>query len=175
MYEASLSYSPTQTYMPTQYKEKENTLPQQHKGIVDSGATQLYIVPTAPHGPLDTSAATIKVGTANVQVETSAAKATLPIPQLAADFPTMGYIMPSFTNKIIGVGTICDANCTSVFKKKDVTVLLTEGKPNLRGWREKKLPRLRRLDLKPTDLSINNYKTTNQKFPRRTVLKTCQE
>ena len=49
-------------------------------GIVDSGAAHLYIAPTAPHGPPDTSAATIKVGTANGKVEKSAAKATLPIP-----------------------------------------------------------------------------------------------
>ena len=70
MYEASLSCSPTQMYMPTLYEENENSLPQQHTGIVDSGATHLYIVPNAPHGPLDTSADTIKVGTANGQVVT---------------------------------------------------------------------------------------------------------
>ena len=90
---------------------------------MDSGATQLYISPTTPHGPLDTSAATVKVGTANEQVATSAAKVILPILQLAADFHTTGYIVPYFTNTLIGVGRICDANCTIVFKKKDVTVL----------------------------------------------------
>ena len=163
MYEASLSFSPTQTYIPSQYEEKEHILPQQHTGIVDSGATQLYIAPTAPHGPLDTSAATIKLITANGQVETSAAKATLTIPQLSADFPTTGYTMPSFTNTLIGVGPIYDANYTVVLKKKDVTVLYPEGNPILLGWREKKLPRLWRLALKPTDWSIKNYTTTNQK------------
>ena len=71
-------------------KKKKHILPQQHTGIVDSGATYLYIAPTASHGPPDTSAATIKVGKANGKVETSAAKATLPIPTLAADFPTTG-------------------------------------------------------------------------------------
>ena len=109
--------------MHPQNDNQEHILPQQKTGIVDSGATHLYISPTAPHGPPDTSSATIKVGTANVQVGTSAAKAALSIPQLAADFPTTGYIMPSFTNTLIGVGPICDANCTVVFKKKDVTVL----------------------------------------------------
>ena len=90
---------------------------------MDSGATHLYIAPTAPHGPPDTSAATIKVGTANGKVETLAEKATLPIPQLAADFHTRGYIMPYFTNTLIDVGPICDANYTVVFKKKYLTVL----------------------------------------------------
>ena len=121
--------------MPTQNEQQEHILPQQHTGIVDSGATHLYIPPNAPHVPPDTSAATIKVGTYNGQVETSAAKDTLPITKLAADFPTTGYTITSFTNTLIGVGPICDANCTVVFKKKDVTVLSPEGKTILTGWR----------------------------------------
>ena len=137
MYEASLSCSPTLTYMPTQNEKQKHILPNQHTGIVDSGATYLYISPTVSHWPPDISASKIKVGTANGQVETSAAKATLPIPQLAEDFPTTGYIMPSFTNTLIGVGPIYYANCTVIFKKKYVTVLSPEGKKVLTGWREK--------------------------------------
>ena len=117
MYEDSLSCSPTHMYIPEISEENENSLPQQHTGIVGSGATHLYIAQNAPHGPLDTSATTIKVGTANGQVETAAAEATLPIPKLASHFPTTGYTMPDFTNTLIGVGPICDANCTVVFKK----------------------------------------------------------
>ena len=132
---------------------------------MDSSATHLYIAPTAPHRPPDTSAATIKVGTDNGQVETSAEKAALPIPQLAADFPTTGYIIQSFTNTLIGVGPICDANCTVIFKKKDVTLLSPEGKPIIRGLREKKLPRLWRFDLKPNNKNIKDYTTTNYKSP----------
>ena len=136
MYESSLRCSPTQTYVPQISEENVNSLPLQHTVIVDSGATHFYIAPNAPHGPLDTSDATIKVGTYNGQVATSAAKATLSIPQLTADFPTMGYIMPDFTNTFIGVGPISDANCTLVFKDKAVTILSPEGKPILQGWRK---------------------------------------
>ena len=39
----------------------------------------------------------IRVGTANGKVAISIATATLPIPQLNSDFPTKGYIMPTFT------------------------------------------------------------------------------
>ena len=117
MYEASLSCIPTLTYMPTPDEQQEHILPQQHTGIVDSGATHLYINPSAPHGPPDKSAEKISVDTANGQVEKLSAKATLTIPQLAADLPTTGYIMPSFTNTLIGVGPICDADCTVIFKK----------------------------------------------------------
>ena len=131
MYEASLSCSPTRnTYIS---EENQNNLLPEHTGIVDSGATHLYIEPNSPHVPLDTSATGIGVGTANGQVATSAAKDTLPIPQLAADFPTTGYIMPTFTNTLIGIGPIYDANCTVVFKIQDVTVISPEGKPILQG------------------------------------------
>ena len=97
---------------------------------------------------------------------TSVATATLPIPQLAADFPTTGYIMPTFTNTLIGVGPICDANCTVVFKKQDVTIISPEGKPIIQGWREKKLPRLWSFTLKPNDRGIQKYTSTNQKMPK---------
>ena len=50
--------------------------------------------------------------------------------------------MPTFTNTLIGVAPICDANCIVVFRKEDVTVLSPQGKPILQGWREDKLPRL---------------------------------
>ena len=82
MHEASLSCSPTLTYIPNPDEQQEHILPRQHTGILDSGATHLYIAPSVPHGQPDTSPATISVGTANGQVEKSSAKATLPIPQL---------------------------------------------------------------------------------------------
>ena len=163
MCEASLSCSPTCNMYISE--ENENILLPEHTGIVDSGATHLYIAPNAPHGPLDTSATRIIVGTSNGQVATSAAKSTLPIPQLSADFPTTGYIMPTFTNTLIIIGPICDANCTVVFKKQDVTIISPEGKPILQGWIEKKLPRLWRFALKPNDRGEQKYTTTNQKRP----------
>ena len=151
--------------MSTKNKKQEHILPQQHTGILDSGATHLYIAPTASNVPPDTSVATIKVCTANGKFETLAAKAILPISQLASYFPSTGYIMPYFTNTIIGVGPICDANCTVVFKKKDIILLSTEVKTIITGWRENKLPRLWRFDLKPNDNIIADYTKTNQTTP----------
>ena len=85
---------------------------------MDSGATHIYIAPNAPYEKMDTTGKHIRVGTANGQVENSIAMATLPIPQVKSDFPTKGYTMPTFTNTLIGVGPICDADCTVVFKNK---------------------------------------------------------
>ena len=98
---------------------------------------------------MDATEKYIRVGTANRQVANSTAMATLPIPQVKADFPTKGYIMPKFKNTIIGVGPICDADCTVVFKKEDVTLLSPKGEPIIQGWREDKLPHLWRFTLSP--------------------------
>ena len=133
MYEASLICSPTRkTYVS---EGNENSLPTEQTGIVDSGATHLYISTNSPYGQLDTTTKKIRVGTANGKVAISIAKVTLPIPQLDENFHTTGYIMPTFTNTLICVGTICDANCTVVFRKEYVTVLSPDGKPMIQGWR----------------------------------------
>ena len=163
LYEASLSCSPTRT---TYVSEgNENSLPTEQRGIVDSVATHLYIAPNSSYGQLDTTASKIRLVTANGQVAISTSKSTLPIPQLDADFPTTGYIMPTFTNTLIGVGSICDENFTVVFRKEDVTVMSPEGKPILQGWREKKLPRLWRFALRPNERGEQKYTTTSHKRP----------
>ena len=66
---------------------------------------------------MDTTGKHIRVGTANGQVANSTAMATHPIPQVKTDLPTKGYIMPKFTNTLIVVVCICDADYTVVFKK----------------------------------------------------------
>ena len=50
--------------------------------------------------------------------------------------------MPSFTNTLIGVVPIYDADFKVLFTKKDVVVISPEGKNILTGWREKNLPKL---------------------------------
>ena len=73
--------------------------------------------------------------------------------------------MPTFKNTLIGVGPICDANCTVVFNKEDVTLLSPQGKPILQGWREYKLPRLWIFALSPDKIKERLYTTTSQKKP----------
>ena len=81
---------------------------------------------------------------------------TLPIPQVKEDLPTNGYTMPTFTNTLIGVGPIFDADCTVVFKTENVTVLSPKGEPILQGWRKDKLPRLWRVPLSPDTNCLGN-------------------
>ena len=125
----------------------------------------MYIAPNAPYGKMNTTEKQIRVGTENGQVANSIAMATLPTPHFNADFPTQGYIMPTFTNTLIGVGPICDANFTAVFRKEDVTVLSPQSKPILQGWREKNLPRLWQIALSPDKRKEKIYTTTSQKVP----------
>ena len=73
--------------------------------------------------------------------------------------------MPAFTNTLIGVGPIFDADCTVVFKKKDVTVISPKGEPILQGWREENLPRLWRVALGSNKIQKEPYTTTSQKIP----------
>ena len=73
--------------------------------------------------------------------------------------------MPSFTNTIIGVGPICDADCTVVFTKKDVTVLSPKCKAIPTFWIKKKVPSLWRFSLKPTKQLIKDYTKTSQTTP----------
>ena len=70
-------------------------------------------------------------------------------PQLLSWF-LKGLIIPKFTNTLIGVGHIYDAECTVLFTKQDVTAFLPTDEPILRGWRKKVMPKLRRFDLRPS-------------------------
>ena len=85
---------------------------------------------------VDTTAPKAIVRVANGKKVTSIATATLPIPQLARDFPTTGHVMPSFQHTLIGLGPICDAGCTVNFTTHNVTVLSPTDVPILSGWRE---------------------------------------
>ena len=84
---------------------------------------------------------------------------------MAADFPNMVYIIPYFTNTLVGVVPICDTDCIVVFTKQDVKLLPPKGKPILTGWRENKLPRLWRFALKPTEELIMYHTSTRQTTP----------
>ena len=59
--------------------------------------------------------------------------------------------MPSFTNTLVGVGPICDADYIVVFTKQYVTVFSPKGKQIITGWRENKLSILWSFALKPTE------------------------
>ena len=106
-YEDSLRCSPNHSSISTlphnTMSEAQRFLPQSDTPVVGSGATHLYISPTAPHVSANTSNPKISLETATGHVVRLSATASLPIPQLAAYFPNTGYIMTYVTKILVGV------------------------------------------------------------------------
>ena len=70
--------------------------------IVDSGASGWYFTPGALVSNVNKTAATICVGTATGQAQTSEASCEFPIPDLPPGL--FGHIMPGFTHNILALG-----------------------------------------------------------------------
>ena len=66
------------------------------------------------------------VNTAAAHLITLSATAALNIPHLSHQACT-GHAMPQFTNNLIGIGKICDAQCTVSFTNKEVIVCNSSG------------------------------------------------
>ncbi|KAL7531028.1 hypothetical protein ACHAXR_003813, partial [Thalassiosira sp. AJA248-18] len=65
-------------------------------GVADTGATSIYFTPDAPVTEYDPTAPAIAVGTASGQRQLSSATAKHCIPDLPANFPRLGHVMPGF-------------------------------------------------------------------------------
>ena len=57
--------------------------------------------------------------------------------------------MPGFRHTLIGVGPLCDADCTVIFTPAAVVVRDSRGIPVLTGWHENSVPPLWRIALQP--------------------------
>ena len=71
---------------------------------------------------IDLSAPKVNVGTATVHTQRSTGTGELKLPMLPSDFPVTGYIMPGFKHTLIGVGPLCDTDCTVTFTRAAVIV-----------------------------------------------------
>ena len=81
--------------------------------IVDSGASNIYLTPAAPMLNVDSTTPKINVGTAAGMPQTSIATCDLAIPNLPADFPKTGYVMPEFHQNLVGIGPMCNTGAPS--------------------------------------------------------------
>ena len=105
---------------------------------------------------IDRSAPKVTVGTATGKTQSSAGTGELNIPKLPYDFPVTGHIMPGFKNTLMGVGPLCDADCTVTFTREAVIVRDKQRSPVLTGWREQSGPRLWRIALQPGKSNLPN-------------------
>ena len=62
--------------------------------------------------------------------------------------------MPGFRHTLIGVGPLCDADCTVTFTSAAVVVRYLHGNPVLTAWQKQAGPRLWRIDLQPDETTL---------------------
>ena len=123
-------------------------------GIVDSGATDIYLAADASIVNIDLSVPTVKVGTATGKTQQFTGTGDLNLPHLPSGFPVTGHIITGLRHTLIGVGPLCDAHCTVTFTHEAVIVKYIQGMPVLTGWREASGPRLWRMALQPGEANL---------------------
>ena len=106
---------------PTYPPIKINHSPEQIKPadtiVVESGASGIYFSATAPVDNLNTSDPQIRVGTASGELAYSLASDQLSLPQLPSYFLKSDHVMPAFNHYLMGLGSICDTECSVHFHK----------------------------------------------------------
>ena len=115
--------------------------------IVGSGAIGYFFTKEAPKKNVDPTAPHIRVGTESVQPMMSAGTFDIVIPQLPSDVPTAGHVIPGFQGDLVGVGSMCDSNCTVTFSKHVVNIYSPTGTPIIKCWCETGGPCLWRMSL----------------------------
>ena len=68
--------------------------------------------------------------------------------------------MPGFRHTLIGVGPLCDVDCTVTFTHEAVIVRDTRSTSVLTGWRENSGPRLWRIALQPGEENLPSVPNT---------------
>ena len=128
--------------------------------IADTGASGHYFMTTAPVYNIHGAAIPTIVSTAAGHAITLSAIAVINAPHLPLDART-GHIMPNFTNNLIGIGKICDAQCTVTFTATEVIVRDKTGNIIWQGLRETNGARMWRFNICPQSLSTTTpYATT---------------
>jgi hypothetical protein len=67
--------------------------------------------------------------------------------------------MPTFANNLLSMGVFCDAGCTVVFTREEVTVTNSAGIKIMQGWRESHGARMWRFNLTTATASSATHLT----------------
>ncbi len=111
-------------------------------------------MPSAPVTIINKKAPPTTVRTATGHAITSTASATLANHATLPPQACTGHIMPTFTNNLLSLGKLCDANCHVHLNKHALHVYNNAGTLVLRGDREPTGARLWRLNLQQTNLPL---------------------
>ena len=77
----------------------------------------MHLTKYAPNVKVREDAPPIQVGTAYGESQRSSSTCELAIPNLPADFPVSGHVIPVFQENLVGIGPICDADYSVTFTK----------------------------------------------------------
>ena len=99
------------------------------------------------------------------QKQKYAGTGNLDLPQIPSEFPIKRHLMPGFLHILIGVGTLCDANCAVTFMRKAFIVCNKQGTVILTGWREATGPRLPRIALQPGESKLPSMPNDAKQAP----------
>ena len=130
---------------PRNLNTEEISLPSTDTAIVDSGASGIYLIPTAPCTDINTTAPPVKVGTASGTLYISSASCNLNLHILPA---RGGHIILGFQHNLLGIDPLCYRGCKVIHDKHAVHVLDETSKVISQGWREPTGARLWRLYLR---------------------------
>ena len=123
----------------------------------------IYFSADAPIVNVDLSAPKVTVGTVTGQSQQSTVTGELNFPKIASGFRVTGHIVPGFRHTLIGVGPLCDADCTVTFTRAVVIVRDARGMPVLTGWRKNSGPQLCRIALQPDEENLPRIPNTSHR------------
>jgi len=129
--------------------------------LIDSGASSIFLVPTAPMTNVNPAAPAITIGAAAGPPIQSAASCDLAITKVPSDFPRSGHVVEGFHENLVGIGPICDAKYSVLFTEDAVRIISPNGTVVLNGWRETTGHRLWRMSLLPSEDAIRPFSGTH--------------
>ena len=118
--------------------------------IADSSASGHYFMPTAPVLHHNTGAPPTTIHTATCAQHTSTPLALLALPTLPVTKACHGHIIPGFTNNLLGLGQLYDADCTAHLDKHGLVICNASGSTILKGTHETTGAHLWRVDITPS-------------------------
>ena len=133
--------------------------------IVDTGASDHYFTPGAPLLHVNTAAPSTTIRTATGEAKSSTATAVLTIPSIPTLAARTGHIIPGFTNNLISLGKLCDADCTAYLDKTSLHVTDKNGNKVFHGTREPTGARLWRVNITPPTIAPTKAPAAHQAPP----------
>ena len=115
--------------------------------IANTGTSSHYFMPSAPIINVNRSAPPISIRTTTKQCQHFFVTAAINLPTLPANKFHLSHIMPTFTNNLLSIGTLCDADCTAIFTRFWVTIHDRDGITILQSPQEEQGSQLCRINL----------------------------